>query len=436
MKNRKLAFVLAFILAVPFSNAQINQPYWVYQSGVLTEVKGQIDGKVIVKDKDAGKAINAAIKILDGQKGGELRIASGLYMLSSPVYLRSYVKMTGSGESTVLKPREDFQGEALVMAQVLDHCTVSDLTLQGLQDQKGKSGIIYEDVAFGRIEGVYSRDFTSYGIWLRTNSSMCEVNSCMTSGNDSAGVFLSWCYWAGRAGDAVTNLITNCKSYGEDGNAFELWRSICNNLVGNVVYQCKGHAFYLHEQACSNVITGCRAFSGYKNAVYCNWAHETNITGNIFCWNKGHGIEFENVVWGTISGNNIIDNGGVVDYEKEGWQTGKSYGIYMHSDTKSIQVTGNALFNWGDGHAPMIDGIYEAEDCKFNNITNNNVQFYTGVPANVNGENSFQENNMGNPHFYTETWLGRFRPEKPAPVQVTEPINRDRVDALMDKTRR
>ncbi len=429
-----ILFLLALFLMLEVG-AQISQPYWVYQNDGMVEVRGQIDRKVVIREKDAALAINKAIELLDEKKGGEIKLSDGLYLMNSPVHLKSFVVMRGSGQSTVLKPTENFTGEAVILAEGKDQVRVSNLTLQGLEGKTKGSGIIYDDVMQGTIQGVYSRDFGQYGILLRNNSSMCEVNSCLTSGNDSAGVCLSWCYWAGRAGDAVPNLVANCRSYGEDGHGFEIWRSVCNNFVGNIVYQCKGHGFYLHEQACSNLITGCRVFAGYKNAVYCNWAHETNITGNIFCWNKGHGIEFENVVWGTISGNNVIDNGGVIDYATEGWDKGKAYGIYLHSDTKSVQVTGNALFNWPDGHAPMIDGIYEAEDCKFNNITNNNVQFYTGVPANINGENSYEENNMGNPHFYTEPWLGRFRPEKDAPIQELEPLNRERVDKIMEQSR-
>ena len=72
------------------------------------------------------------------------------------------------------------------------------------------------------------------------------------------------------------------------------------------------------------------------------------------------------MVWGTISGNNIIDSGDVIDYSNDGWKTGYSYGIYLHSDTRSIQVAGNAIFNWPDGHPPMIDGIYESDNCRFN----------------------------------------------------------------------
>jgi len=431
-------FFLSFVCLLGFASiqAQISQNYFVYSNKGLIEVKGEIDGKLLVKEKDPATSINKAILHVNKNGGGELKISTGLYEINSPIILKSNIRLTGSGLGTVLKMGTANKESFIIKGEVIEQITVADLTLQGIDEQKESSGILFDHVGMGVINGVYARDFDKAGIWIRNDCFMCEVNSCLTSGNNFAGVYLSQNNWSGRGGNAVPNLITNCKSYGEDGNAFELWRSTCNNLVGNIVYQCKGHGFYLHEQSCSNLISGCRVFSGFKNAVYCNWAPETAVTGNIFCWNKGHGIEFENVVWGTISGNNIIDNGEVVDYAKDGWITGSSYGIYMHSDTKSIQVTGNAIFNWPDGHPPMIDGIYEAADCMFNNITNNNVQHYTGKPANVNGKNSVENNNMGNPDFYTEPWLGRFRPEKTAPVQVLKPLTREVVDEYLKSIRK
>jgi parallel beta-helix repeat protein len=436
--NRTVSFFIVFQLLCAVSlTGQVNQNYYIYQSGNRVEAKGQIDGKVLLSDKNMAVVLNKTIEVLESQGGGKLEISNGIYEIDRPIRVRSDVSVYGSGLATILKFNQANKGESVFIAEGANHISIGDLTLQGIEGI-ASTGVIFDDVMMGAIRNVYSRDFGRYGIQLRNNSSMCEVNSCMTSGNDSAGIAITWCYWGGRAGNAVPNLITACKSYGEDGHAFYLWRTVCNNLVGNLAYQCKGHGFYLREQACSNLITGNRVFSGHKNGVYANWAHETAITGNIFCWNKGHGIEFEFVTWGTISGNNIIDNGDVIDYATEGWDNGKFYGIYLHTDTKSIQVSGNAIFNWPDGHPPMLDGIYEAEDCKFNNITGNNVQFYSGVPVNINGENSAESNNMGNPGFYTEPWLGKFRPDKPSPMQEVKPLEeaRARVDALLEKTRK
>jgi parallel beta-helix repeat protein len=436
MKSNCILILLITFLIASGVGAQVNQDLFLYEKKRKFEVRGKVNGKVLIKEADASGAINSAIEILAAQNGGELEISSGTYIIHSPVSLRSNIRLEGSGKGTVLKMGERNEKEILIEAKQVEEIIISEMHLQGIPGKKKSIGIVFDHVGMGTIDGIYARDFGQYGIWLKNDCFMCEVNSCQTAGNDSAGVYLSWNNWSGRGGNAVPNLITNCKSYGEDGHAFELMRSTCNNLVGNIVYQCKGHGFYFHEHSCSNLISGCRVFSGFQNAIYCNRAHEINISSNIFCWNRGHGIEIENTIWGTIAGNNVIDNGDVVDYEKGEWKTGKRYGIYLHGDTRSLQVSSNAIFNWPDGHPPMIDGIYEAEECQNNNISNNNVQFYTGLPANVNGKNSISINNAGDPDFYTEPWVGPFQPEEDKPTQVLLPLSRDVVDKMLEKTRR
>ena len=87
------------------------------------------------------------------------------------------------------------------------------------------SSVVFHQVGTGQIRDVYARDFRSYGIWLRKDNFMCEVNSCITSGNDKAGVYLLHNSEGGRGGNHVPNIVIGCKSYGEDGQAYELVRS-------------------------------------------------------------------------------------------------------------------------------------------------------------------------------------------------------------------
>lgn len=445
--------------------SSIKQDMQVYQKDDLYVVRGQSDNKVILRDRDPAEVINRAIEILAEKGGGELKVMSGTYIIESPIMLKDFVSLTGSGKATVLKLGENNQEGMVVLAKDADNVVVANLTAQGLPSydedlidtmktgkkpyveevyEPGKefvypyepSGIVFHQIGAGQIKNVYARDFRSYGIWLRKDNFMCEVSSCITSGNDKAGVYLLHNNEGGRGGNHVPNLVIGCKSYGEDGNAYELVKSVCNNLVGNVVYQCKGHAFKLHGHSCSNLITGCRVFEGFQNAVYCEQAHETNITGNIFCWNRGHGIEIVNTVWSTISGNNVIDAGGVVDYEKHGWEKGLTHGILLRGDTRSAQITGNSIFNWGDGHAPMIDGIHEESTCRNNNIADNNINFYSGEAVNLNGKNSRSVNNLGVQKFYGRVWEGPFMPDEDTPAQLLVPFDSEATKRIFEKTRR
>jgi hypothetical protein len=446
-------------------SSEINQDLQVYRKGDWVILKGQADDKVAFRDRDAANVINAGIEILGRQGGGEIRVMPGTYVMESPVRLADFVTLRGSGKATVLKLGRNNEEGMMIYAGSVDNVVVTDLTVQGLPEyleelpdtmkqveepyveevfEPGRefvypyepSGVVFHQVGTGQIRNVYARDFSSYGIWLRKDNFMCEVNSCITSGNGKAGVYLQHNNEGGRGGNHVPNLVIGCKSYGEDGHAYELVRSTCNNLVGNIVYQCKGHAFKLHGHSCSNLITGCRVFEGYRNAVYCEQAHETNLTGNIFCWNRGHGIEIVNTVWSTISGNNIIDAGGVVNYEEVGWQTGLTHGILLRGDTRSSQITGNSIFNWGDGHAPMIDGIHETAECRNNNIADNSINFYSGKAVNLNGNNSRSVNNLGIAKFYGRVWEGPFMPDSDEPAQLLVPFDGHATERIFSKTRR
>jgi hypothetical protein len=444
---------------------EINQDLQVYRKGEWVILRGQTDDKVVLRDKDAADVINTGIEMLGRQGGGEIRVTPGIYEMESPVRLTDFVTLRGSGKATVLKLGKTNEEGMVIYAEGVDNVVVTDLTVQGLPGNReelpdtmeqakkpyveevfepGKefvypyepSGVVFHQVGTGQVRNVYARDFRSYGIWLRKDNFMCEVNSCITSGNGKAGVFLQHNNEGGRGGNHVPNLVIGCKSYGEEGNAYELVRSTCNNLVGNIVYQCRGHAFKLHGHSCSNLITGCRVFEGYRNAVYCEQGHETNVTGNIFCWNRGHGIEIVNTVWSTISGNNIIDAGGVVNYAEVGWQTGLTHGILLRGDTRSLQITGNSIFNWGDGHAPMIDGIHETAECRNNNIADNNINFYSGEAVNLNGRNSRSVNNLGIARFYGRIWEGPFMPDSDEPAQLLVPFDSQATERIFNKTRR
>ena len=64
------------------------------------------------------------------------------------------------------------------------------------------------------------------------------------------------------------------------------------------------------------------------------------------------------------------------------------------NDTKGIQVSGNAIFNWGD-QAPMVKGIIEDVLSGSNIIANNNINYYTGNGVVSHGKGTIVENNLG-----------------------------------------
>jgi parallel beta-helix repeat protein len=162
-----------------------------------------------------------------------------------------------------------------------------------------------------------------------------------------------------------------------------------------------------------------------QNGIMVEDTHELNVSSNIICWNRGHGIEMNHVIWGTVSANNFIDNGGVAEPQ--------AHGIYMHTDTKSVQVTANAIFNW-QGHLPMRCGIYETEDCQYNQISHNNINYYTEEAVVCQGKNSVASNNLSlaedYPHPGRQPFIKLDRPFQ------AKPFTPDKVAQFLRETRR
>ncbi|MEM8847712.1 MAG: right-handed parallel beta-helix repeat-containing protein, partial [Bacteroidota bacterium] len=361
-----------------------------YQNGFKTEVKGKITGKIFMSTKNTSQALQAALDRIQGQKGGKLEIESGDYQLDFPLTIYSNTTIQGNGKSTTLhlSLKNANNRGVLLKATDQDQITISDLKLKGAPSHDKSSGIVFEGVGLSVINSVQSIDFSGYGFWIRENSFACKLENNYTSGNDMAGTYIDRTT-KGRGGHFVPNKIMGCYSYAEDGNGFEFFRAICQNFVGNVVHLAKGNGIYM-KKSTSNLITGNRVFMGQSNGIVIEDTFEMNISGNICGWNWGDNLVLDHCVWGTVTANEFIDAGG---REREG------YGIYMKRGTKSVQVTGNAIFNWWDNKA-MTGGVYEAPDCLENQITDNIINYYKDFDVRSLGKNSITGYNLGLPHPY------------------------------------
>ncbi len=430
----KLVSIMMMVTSVHAD--QVNQGYFIYQQGTYTIARGRVINDILIKNPDSATVFQSTLKQLEAN-GGELKIENGTYIINKPLDVPSHCKITGSGRATVLKLGNENKDGIILKIDTKEEIVICDLTLQGIKSHGRSAGIILDQAGDCEVRDIYARDFSAYGIWTRNNSFMNKIVNTTTSGNNKAGIFFDTNTWKGkgRGGDFVPNLVIGCTSLGDNGNAFQLDNCICTNFVGCIAYQPKQYGFFLNGSN-STLITGCRTYQCFRGAVYAKSSHELNISSNIFCWHKGTGIEINNVTWAVISGNEIIDSGGVGYYDENGNVDATAYGIKMHTDTKCVQVTGNTLFCWGDGHKPMINGIYESGDCKDNQITNNAINFYDNKAVLSKGTNTIVDKNLGIRKFYTEAWKGPFQKEKDKPTQLLEPFTRDKVDAFLEQTRK
>jgi parallel beta-helix repeat protein len=339
--------------------------------------------------KDAGLAIQSAIDMLN--EGGTIELLNGEYLTNRTLYMGKGISMKGNGRKTILNIHQTDTSGVGIMAHGLKGISVSDMSIISAAGSKSFAGICYDHCGDCKIENVYAEGFSKYGIWMRNNSFLCHINNCTAAANKRANIYTDSLFWS-RAGEYMPNLITNCVTYG-GYNGIETNKSIVLNIVGCVVHQPENFGFYIHNVSNSVLISGCRTYQTQNNAVVIENSHEINITGNIFCWSRGKGIVLKGVDWGTITGNNIIDSGS----EQYGGfpGVGDSNGVELTHRTRSIQVTGNNIFNWG-GQGIMKYAVFEDETCENNSFTSLNLNYFEKGGIVSRGRNSLVKDILSN----------------------------------------
>lgn len=379
----------------------------IFKEGGQYKVRGRVSTKVYKSSSRADEVIQFAIDSFEKQ-GGDIVLFSGVYILEKQINLNSYISLKGSGPSTSLYLSAHHDTGTAFSCHQLDRIRIADLSVKA---QKGsvhaKNGIILDHCGDSVIENIYCVGLAEHGVWVRNNSFLCEVRGCKFADITGSAVLMEKLAKGGRAGEYIPNLITNCIAYG-GGKGFECKRSIVLNIVACQVFQSKGVAFFVGETSNSVLISGCRTFQIQDHAVVVEKSDEINLSSNTFCWHLGHGILIENVKWGTITGNCIIDSGSINPYSNEhtnmyipvkiDLKPHRRNGIHITGSSKGLSITGNAIFNWIVA-PPMLYGIREEKDCMSNLIVANNINYYDeagilseGKNTQVHSNNSTKEN--------------------------------------------
>ena len=344
-------------------------------------LRDQVSGKTLLTTASADQAFGIAKERL-GQVGGLLRLTPGRYVLTQPVALGNETWLQGSGRSTVLYCRQ--QGGLLMRA--VRGAIVSDLTLLADSAQRPLVGVQLNDAGECQVRNVRVQGFADYGIYLKNNTFLNELAHCWVADNRKANIFLEDLAVGSRGGDFVQNEIKNCTTV-RGGNGIETSNAIVVNVVGCSVFQPSGHAYFVRKSSNSVLISGSRSFQVEGDAVVVENSHEINLSSNIFCWHRGHGIVLRGANWGTVSGNNVIDSG--VRTRDGSLRTG----IVVEKGCKGLQITSNAVFNWGD-QMPMAYGITEDNTGENNLIAQNNINYFTQVGVQAAGQGTVVTNNV------------------------------------------
>ncbi|RKN83445.1 right-handed parallel beta-helix repeat-containing protein [Ulvibacterium marinum] len=416
MKTKKLIQSLILASCICFlgygkSTIDPVQSYEVYQSNDSIFVRGQIDFKTKYASVSADESLQFALDALK-EKGGEVLVHNGRYVLGKQIELYSGIQLRGKGTATVFMLAGSHPTGIAFHAAEKNRVHISDISIVNKRETNNRAriGIDLDHCGDCLVEDVLVVGMKEYGIKLHNDSFLCEIRGARIADSGISGIFVLNIDQGGRGGDFVSNLISNCIIYG--GNKGILTdRTMVLNITGCQVYQTKGVAFHISNWSNSVAITGCRTFQISDDAVVVEGSHEINMSGNIFCWHTGNGIVLKNAVWGSITGNNIIDTGSVNVFDETEDKFIKSgdrpfqkpiedenaYTLYtaivIKEESKGLVVGNNAIFNW---HVlpPMKHGITEDSSCINNVITDNSINFCKDEGVVANGKGSKISNNM------------------------------------------
>eukprot|EP00730_Choanoeca_flexa_P014896 TRINITY_DN6683_c0_g1_i1.p1 TRINITY_DN6683_c0_g1~~TRINITY_DN6683_c0_g1_i1.p1 ORF type:complete len:500 (+),score=153.07 TRINITY_DN6683_c0_g1_i1:69-1568(+) len=329
----------------------------------------------------ADQAIQAGVDYISANfqgLGGTVMLEVGIYPLTNTITLADRVHLLGRGRATELTV---ISGVGVQLTS-LNGARVSDLAIVVPEGQKATTGLVLSDCGDCNVDNVFASGFDDYGIQLTQNSFLCEIRGCKTAGNGKTG-FQVDTLSMGRGGDFLPSILSSCQSYG-DHVGFVADDALVINFVGCQVHQSLSYGFYITNQSNSCILSGCRTFQVGSDAVFVDNSYEFNMSSTIVCWTRGHGVHLKDVSWATVASNNIIDNG--VRHHTPSGDT-LQHGVYLEGACKGVQVTGNAIFNWGD-QVPMSTAIMEEATCLNSLIASNNINYFKDAAVTANGQNS------------------------------------------------
>jgi parallel beta-helix repeat protein len=396
-----MKFYIIFItLSLLAFSTKAFSSYVIYIKNSTGICQKEYSGEIIKKDKDPGKLIHYCLNQLKEQEGGKLTIAAGTYKIDQSLHIGKNIQITGDGNATKLIFSGSKKGNGGLMIKDADGVKITNISVLN-EDGNVDAGIIVDNSGSCNIKDLTVIGFPKYGIWFRNNTFLSTIDGCTVAGNLVSNIFLDSLSKNGRFGDFIPNTVSNTMIFG-GGKGIETRNAIVANIIGCSIYQTKEVGIHLHSVSNSILVSGCRTFQIGSHAVLIEDTHELNVSGNIFCWHTGHGILVKNASWGTISGNEFIDNGsfnlGVknnsMTFEEVEMKDLEFKNGILLQNVLGYHVGGNTIFNWGV--CPKMSFGIEEDEISINNIiTGNNINYYDLGAVKSNGKGTIVENNIG-----------------------------------------
>jgi hypothetical protein len=411
INNIILIFTISFAVIFSCNPVQDSSTFSISRQGKMYVVTNNISHSTQKKTESFNEAFNYVTgKLKD--RGGKLHLHSGKYEVKAPLQLVSNIYVVGDGVSSVLYVSDNFTGgNVVIVADTLNDVTLSNFTIRQKNNIENLTGVDFNHCGTSKMVGLSVFGLTGNGVSLTNSTFLSEIHGCKIGGIGKSGILLSGLD-KGRGGDWIPGLISNNIVY-DCERGVELNRSLCINIVNNVVYQPRQEAFYLYRSN-SNLIAGCRAMHTGGVAVKAVSSHELNVSSNVFCWTEKEGILLDDIAWATITANEIIDNGSYNPMDSINMKlnfdgktrpfrlkasqeqienVGYYSGVKLLNKCRGVVVSSNAIFNWPAAHK-MKYGIEEDETCYDNVFNANNINFAKEGDVLSLGENSRKIGNV------------------------------------------
>ena len=305
-----------------------------------------------------GDDIQAAIDALPPE-GGEVSLSSGTYEIAESILLRSNVKVSGAGSTTILKATGDV---SIFIAQTKENIEISNMTLEGNDNAQ------YVAVHFKwggqniRISSVTVRNWQRMGLFFEDSNNVTIENSWFFNIGSVGGDAAVW-FSRGEDNKILGNTLQdNQNAISAQGMSNSV---VANNTIKDSALDGINLTAGTNGNAYGNVISNNVIQSSGALGIILNGCDESVVVGNRVFGSGQHGIDLDGSSYNTVSGNTVTNSGwsGIRTYFNPGRQQGSSDNI----------ISGNIVLGSSQESAD-VSGIDMGRDCNYNHIFGNTVR--------------------------------------------------------------
>ncbi|CAG1769114.1 Mannuronan C5-epimerase AlgE4 [uncultured bacterium] len=342
-------------------------------------------GSVNVRDfgaKGNGKtddtaAIQLAIDSVALQ-GGTVTIPSGIYLVSSPIFVRNNVSVVGSGiGNTILKVLDNHNSDLIgVLRTPFGESTINvyiaNLSLDGNRENQEvgehfgfycgvepDSPVSDYDIYVERVE---AHHFTGYGFDPHELTTRLYLINCISHHNGYDGFTLD---------GVIDSVISGCVSYENDRHGFNIITNTRFSLFQHcIVHNNKGNGFTVQNGAEVNQICNNMVYRNHGNGIYMAGVGNNTIINNYVNENFAYGIQIRGCSRTSIIGNRLHSNSqrGNEQYNEiqldDDGTTGSTQCMVANNH---VTCDGDIRAKYGINETPGTDEVAQSENAFMSN---------------------------------------------------------------------